>query len=159
MSDAKHARASALLGADAPKRAAKAKRASALLGTDAEKLFIPPAMMEKLWSGELAIELPAAASKVDIRSGTRDRDNLAINRFTLSMLVPQIAPNIRHWDRSVVLSVDKLRRHVGWEPELTFPAAVERTWRWYQAAGLPDTQGFDFGFEDELIRMVRDWRG
>ena len=130
-----------------------------LLDKDVEKLFIPAAMMEKLWSGELAIELPAAASKVDIRSGDRNRDVLAINRFTLSMLVPQIAPNIHHWDRSVLFSVDKLRRHVGWEPELTFPAAVERTWRWYQEAGLPETQEFDFAFEDELIRMVRAGKG
>ena len=57
---------------------------------------------------------------------------------------------------AVFFSVDKLRRHVGWEPELTFKAAVERTWRWYQAEGLPDSQDFDFGFEDELIRMVRE---
>ena len=74
----------------------------------------------------------------------------------LTMLVQQIAPNIHRWDRSVFFSVEKLRRHVGWEPELTFRASLERTWRWYREAGLPDNQDFDFAFEDELIRMVRE---
>ena len=40
-----------------------------------------------------------------------------------------------------------------------FRASLERTWRWYQDAGLPDTQEFDFAFEDELIQMVRTWKG
>lgn len=132
---------------------------ASLLGKGVEKLFIPPAMMDQLWSGELQVKLPAAESKSDIRSNDGAWSPTAMNRFMLTMLVQQIAPNIHRWDRSVVFSVDKLRRHVGWEPELTFPAAVERTWRWYQAAGLPDTQEFDFAFEDELVQMVRDWRG
>ena len=79
-----------------------------------------------------------------------------INRFMLSMLVQQIAPHIHHWDRSALFSVDKLRRHCGWEPQLTFPRSVERTWDWYQSEGLHETQNFDFSFEDELIRLVRD---
>ena len=79
-----------------------------------------------------------------------------INRFMLSMLVQQIAPHIHHWDRSALFSVDKLRRDCGWESELSFPRAVERTWRWYQSEGLSEAQRFDFGFEDELIRIVHD---
>jgi dTDP-D-glucose 4,6-dehydratase len=75
----------------------------------------------------------------------------------LSMLVQQIAPHIHHWDRSALFGIDKLRRHCGWEPELSFPRAVERTWRWYRAEGLVDSQSFDFGFEDELIRLVQDY--
>lgn len=128
-----------------------------LLDASPEKVFIPPAMMNQLWSGELQIELPQTQSKADIRSN-RDFDPVATNRFMLTMLVQQIAPNIHHWDRSVLFSVDKLRRHVGWEPELNFPRAVERTWRWYQEAGLVESQSFDFAFEDELIRMAREWR-
>ena len=124
---------------------------------DVEKIFIPPAMMHQLWTGELDITLPTTESKADIRAAS-GRSQVEINRFMLTMLVQQIAPNIHYWDRSAIFSVDKLRRDVGWEPELTFPAAVERTWRWYQAAGLPESQTFDFAFEDELIRMARAWK-
>jgi len=131
---------------------------SQLLGKEVEKLFIPPALMDELWSGQRTIELPLAESKSDIRSSERKPDSIQLNRFMLTMLVQQIAPNIHRWDRSVLFSVDKLRRHVGWEPELTFPASVERTWRWYQSEGLPESQEFDFAFEDELIRLVREHR-
>ncbi|MCR9094879.1 MAG: NAD-dependent epimerase/dehydratase family protein [bacterium] len=129
---------------------------ASLLGKNVEKLFIPAAMMDRLWSGDLQIEMPRPESKVDIRSSDMQQNAMQMNRFMLSVLVQQIAPNIHTWDRSVFYSVEKLRRHVGWEPELTFRASLERTWRWYQDAGLPDTQEFDFAFEDELIRMVRE---
>jgi hypothetical protein len=33
---------------------------------------------------------------------------------------------------------------------------VERTYRWYESAGLPKTQSFDFSFEDQLIRLARE---
>lgn len=127
-----------------------------LLGKEVEKTFVPAAMMDDLWSGKLEVTLPKTQSKADIRSN-RNISQVELNRFMLTMLVQQIAPNIHRWDRSVLFSVDKLRRDVGWEPELTFPAAVERTWRWYQSEGLPETQEFDFAFEDELIRMAREW--
>ena len=130
-----------------------------LLGREPDKLFIPPAMMDDLWHGRLAVKLPETETKSEIRSSHPAQDHVSTARFALSLLVQQIAPNIHHWDRSVFFSVDKLRRHVGWEPELTFKGAVERTWRWYQAEGLPDSQDFDFDFEDELIRMVRERQG
>jgi dTDP-D-glucose 4,6-dehydratase len=76
----------------------------------------------------------------------------------LSMLVQQIAPHIHRWNRSAIFSVEKLRRHVGWEPELPFARSVERTYRWYQSAGLDTTQTLDFGFEDQLIRLSRERR-
>jgi dTDP-glucose 4,6-dehydratase len=120
-----------------------------------EKLFIPASLMEDLWQGRIELELPAAQAKVDIRAKAKI-SRVMINRFMLSMLVQQIAPHIHHWDRSALFGVDKLRRDCGWEPELSFPRAVERTWRWYESAGLPETQSFDFGFEDDLIRLVHD---
>lgn len=129
-----------------------------LLGKEVEKVFIPRSMMEELWSGRLAVQLPRVQSKADIRADSPALDHVQTNRFMLTMLVQQIAPNIHHWDRSVLFSVDKLRRHVGWEPELTFPASVERTWRWYQSEGLHESGEFDFSFEDELVRMVREWK-
>jgi len=130
---------------------------ASLLGKEVEKVFIPAAMMDQMWSGDLNVKLPQTQAKADTRSGFNTSD-VERNRFMLTMLVQQIAPNIHRWDRSAFFDVDKLRRDVGWVPELTFPAAVERTWRWYQSAGLPETQEFDFSFEDELIRMARDWK-
>jgi nucleoside-diphosphate-sugar epimerase len=122
-----------------------------------EKVFIPASLMEDLWQGRIELELPKAQAKVDIRSKAKV-SRMMINRFMLSMLVQQIAPHIHHWDRSTLFGVDKLRRDCGWEPELSFPRAVERTWRWYQSEGLPESQSFDFGFEDELIQLVHDHR-
>jgi len=127
-----------------------------LLGHTPDKVFIPAEMMEDLWCGRLEVKLPQTQTKADIRSNSVANDHVQTNRFMLTMLVQQIAPNIHHWDRSSLFSVDKLQRHVGWEPELTFKTAVERTWRWYQADGLDKTQEFDFAFEDELIRMARE---
>ena len=120
-----------------------------------EKVFIPPSLMEDLWQGRVELELPKAQAKVDIRTTTKISP-VMINRFMLTMLVQQIAPHIHHWDRSALFGVDKLRRDCGWEPELSFPRTVERTWRWYQSEGLAENQRFDFGFEDELIRLVHD---
>lgn len=120
-----------------------------------EKVFIPASLMEDLWQGRVELELPEAQAKVDIRTTTKISP-VMINRFMLTMLVQQIAPHIHHWDRSALFGVDKLRRDCGWEPELSFPRTVERTWRWYQSEGLAENQRFDFGFEDELIRLVRD---
>ena len=126
-----------------------------IVGREPEKLFIPAPLMEDLWQGRIEIKLPKAEAKVDIRAKAKI-SQIMINRFMLSMLVQQIAPHIHHWDRSALFSVDKLRRDCGWEPELTFSRAVERTWTWYQSEGLPETQSFDFSFEDDLIQLVRE---
>jgi nucleoside-diphosphate-sugar epimerase len=128
---------------------------SDVLERKAEKVFIPAALMEDLWQGRVEITLPRVGSKADTRAKERPGP-IAANRFMLSMLVQQIAPHIHHWNRSALFSVDKLRHHTGWEPEITFTSAIDKTWRWYCSEGLPDEQSFDFSFEDELIRLVRE---
>jgi dTDP-glucose 4,6-dehydratase len=120
-----------------------------------DKVFIPASLMDDLWEGRVELDLPVAQAKVDIRSKEKT-NHLLINRFMLTMLVQQIAPHIHRWNRNAIFSVDKLRRHVGWESELPFARAVERTYRWYQAAGLDKTQSFDFSFEDQLIGLARE---
>jgi len=127
---------------------------STVLDRKADKVFIPPSLMNDLWEGRVEVEMPRTQTKAD----TRGRDKVSrvmTNRFMLTMLVQQIAPNIHWWDRSTIYSIEKLKRHTGWEPELDFPRAVERTWRWYQGEGLDRSQEFDFGFEDELVKLVR----
>ncbi len=126
-----------------------------VLEREVDKLFIPASLMEDLWQGRVEVELPRAEAKIDIRSKNKI-SQIMINRFMLSMLVQQIAPHIHHWDQSALFGVDKLRHHCGWQPELSFPRAVERTWAWYQSEGLPKTQTFDFSFEDELIKLVHE---
>ena len=125
-----------------------------VVGKDPNKLFIPASLMEDLWEGRVELELPTVQAKADTRAANRP-DRLARNRFMLSMLVQQIAPNIHRWNRNTIFSVDKLRRHVGWEPELCFARSVERTFRWYRSTDLIDSQEFDFTFEDELVRLVQ----
>jgi nucleoside-diphosphate-sugar epimerase len=131
---------------------------SQILDRPAEKVFIAPALMNDLWEGRVEIEMPATQSKVDIRNKDK-ASRVMMSRFMLTMLVQQIAPNIHYWDRSTIYSIDKLKRHTGWEPELDFSRSVERTWRWYQAEGLDKTQEFDFGFEDELVKLVEKHGG
>ena len=126
----------------------------AVLGIEPRKVFIPPAVMEDLWAGRIAIELPRPTARAEIRARERP-DPVQLNRFMLSMLVQQLAPHIHSWNHSVVFSVDKLRRHTGWEPEYGLRAAVEQTWDWYQSEGLHETQDFNFGFEDQLLEIVK----
>lgn len=126
---------------------------SRILDRPAKKVFIPASLMNDLWEGRVEVEMPRTQTKADTR-GKEKAERLMVNRFMLTMLVQQIAPNIHYWDRSTIYSVDKLRRHTGWEPELDFARSVERTWRWYQAEGLDKSQSFDFGFEDELLKLV-----
>ena len=128
---------------------------AAVVGKEPEKVFIPASLMNDVWDGRVEVELPTVEAKVDIRS-TEKVDHLLVNRFMLTMLVQQIAPHIHRWNRNAIFSVDKLRRHVGWEPELPFPRAVERTYRWYRSAGLDRSQTFNFAFEDQLIRLARE---
>ena len=128
---------------------------SEVLDKPAHKLFIPPDLMEDLWHGRVGVKLPQVQSSVDTR-GTERPNPILVNRFMMTMLVQQIAPHLHHWNRSAVFSVDKLRRHVGWEPEYTFRGAVEHAWQWYQSSDRPESQQFDFSFEDELIRMVQE---
>ena len=47
----------------------------------------------------------------------------------------------------------------GFEPEVRFPAAVAQTFEWFQAERIAEKQSFDFSFEDELLRLVREREG
>lgn len=125
-----------------------------VLDRPAKKVFIPASLMNDLWEGRVEVEMPRTQAKADTR-GRDKQTRLMTNRFMLTMLVQQIAPNIHWWDRSAFFSIDKLRRDTGWEPDLDFARAVERTWRWYQAEGLDQSQEFDFAFEDELVKLVQ----
>jgi nucleoside-diphosphate-sugar epimerase len=127
-----------------------------VVGAEANKVFIPAPLMDDLFDGRVAARRSAPVkAKVDIRSTERP-DELQRNRFLLSMLVQRIAPHIHRWNANVVFGVERLREDVGFEPEVRFPAAVAETFEWFQAERVAERQSFDFSFEDELLRLVKE---
>lgn len=121
-------------------------------------MFIPAPLMDDLFDGRVAARPVQVHAKVDIRSAERP-DEIQRSRFLLSMLVQRIAPHLHRWNASVVFGVDRLRQDVGFEPEVRFPAAVAQTFEWFQAERVAEQQAFDFSFEDELLRLVRELGG
>ncbi len=125
---------------------------SEVVGEPAQKVFVPAPLMDDLCAGKVPLAPATVDARVDIRTTTQQSG--ALNQFMLSCLVQRIAPHLHHWNRSVVFGVDRLRRDVGWEPEFTFPAAVEHTYEWFRRHGRHETLQPDFAWEDELLRQV-----
>jgi nucleoside-diphosphate-sugar epimerase len=119
-----------------------------VVGASPDKIFLPASYMDDLYAGREALGGAALQVKVDTRSRDEARERAL---FGVQRLMQRIAPHLHHWNRSVFFSTDRLRADTGWEPEYTFPAAVEQTWAWMQREGLDRSLEFDFGFEDELI--------
>ncbi len=129
-----------------------------VVGVEPNKVFIPAPLMDDLFDGRVAAQPVQVKAKVDIRS-TERVEALQRTRFLLSMLVQRIAPHIHRWNANVVFGVERLRQDVGFEPEVRFPAAVAQTFDWFQSEGIAEQQSFDFSFEDELLRLVRERSG
>jgi nucleoside-diphosphate-sugar epimerase len=123
-----------------------------VVGVEPEKRFIPAAWMDDLYAGRMSITGKPIPVNVDIRSKSDDR---MAALFGVQRILQRIAPNLHHWTRSVLFSIDRLRRDVGGEPEYAVPAAVEQTWEWMRREGLVESRDFDFSFEDELIERLR----
>ena len=126
-----------------------------IVGVEPSKVFIPADLMDEAFDGKIPLIPSAPNANVDIRS-TQQINHLALNQFMLSCLVQRIAPHLHRWNRNVVFGVDRLRRDVGWTPEHTFPAAAEHTYRWFRDSGRHESLNFEFGWEDELLRHVRE---
>jgi nucleoside-diphosphate-sugar epimerase len=129
-----------------------------VVGVEPNKVFVPAPLMDDLFDGRASARPVQVKSKVDIRS-TERVDELQRNRFLLSMLVQRIAPHIHRWNANVIFGVERLRHDVGFEPEVRFPAAVAQTFEWFQAERVAEKQAFDFSFEDEVLRLVRERSG
>lgn len=127
-----------------------------VLGLDADMRFVPHDVMEALWDGDLSFDMgEATGAKIDIRTSDQARkkqtgQNLRM-KFKLATLVQRLAPNIHHWNRSTLFSSQKLMDLTGWRPEHDFAAKVGHVWEWYQAEDLPNTQTFDWTFEDQIL--------
>ncbi len=121
-----------------------------ILGRPAHKVHIPPAHMDALHDGTITLDGSPVQSRID-RLKSPAASHVGTQQFLLSLLVQRIAPNIHGWNRSVLFSVDRLRRDVGWEPQVRFPQAVEDTWRWFHDSGLDKDPQFDFSWEDQIL--------
>jgi nucleoside-diphosphate-sugar epimerase len=121
-------------------------------GVAPEKVFIPADLMDDLWDGKIELTGRSIQVNADVRAG--QPDPRAAQLFRLQSLIQRLAPNLHRWNRSVLFSVDRLKRDVGWAPEYTFKSAVEQTWDWFRSEGLEETRDFDFGFEDQLLERL-----
>ena len=72
-------------------------------------------------------------------------------RSSMSLHVQQ--PLLRNF------GIDSLREDVGFVPEVRFPAAVAETFEWFQRERVAEHTSFDFSFEDEMVRLVRERSG
>jgi nucleoside-diphosphate-sugar epimerase len=125
---------------------------------DVDVRFIPPELMDRLWTGETLVDLGSATGVgLSVRStaeGTKSRaQSRGRQRFQLSQLVQHLAPNIHHWNRSTVFSIDRLRADIGWEPEHTFASMADHTFRWWHRSGLADAPA-DWTLEDSILELL-----
>ena len=128
-------------------------------GTSPTKVPIPPEVMEGLWTGALEIDVGATNVGMDIRSSsaanTSPEAQAMRRRFQLAQLVQTLAPNIHWWNRPTIFSIDKLRDHIGWEPQFDFRSMTEQTYGWFQEQGLAAaTAEQDWTFEDQLLEHL-----
>ncbi len=77
------------------------------------------------------------------------------HKFALTNILQRLQPNVHRWDADVVFSVEALKAATGWAPQFTFDQAVEHTYDWWRNSDFPDTVEQDFGFEDEILAMIR----
>jgi len=123
-----------------------------VVGVQPEKVFIPPALMEDIYSGRLALQGEVVSSNIETRSAApRAETNLGM----VQSLIQRLAPNLHSWNHSAIFGIDRLRQDIGWEPEYTFPAMVEQTYEWYRRERIGEQRHFDFGWEDRLIERIR----
>ena len=124
---------------------------AAIVGVEPQKVFVPAQVMDDLWDGRIEVADQMSPVAIDTRSGDGGR---AMTLFQLSTLVQKLQPNLHRWNQSVLFSVDRLKRDLGWAPEYTFQAAVEQTYEWFLREGLHETRDFDFTFEDQLLERL-----
>ncbi len=120
--------------------------------------FIPPELMDRLWTGEILVDLGSAtgvglsvratADGAKARGRSRGRQ-----RFQLSQLVQHLAPNIHHWNRSTVFSIERVRADLGWTPQHDFASMAAHTFRWWHDSGRADEPA-DWTFEDRILELL-----
>ncbi len=54
---------------------------------------------------------------------------------------------------SMVFSIDKARRELGWEPQLSLAEGLADSWRWFRDGGR-DRYTYDFSQDDEILAEI-----
>jgi nucleoside-diphosphate-sugar epimerase len=129
-----------------------------VVGVEPNKVFVPAPLMDDLFDGRVVARPVKLEANIDIRTTERPGE-VARTQFLLSMLVQRIAPHLHRWNKSVVFGIERLRQEVGFEPEYRFPGAVAQTFDWFQAERVAEKVAFDFSFEDEILRLLRERSG
>jgi nucleoside-diphosphate-sugar epimerase len=95
-----------------------------VLGVSPEKIFIPDSIMDKM--------------AINIRQ----------------TLIQRLAPYIHLWDHNTLFSIDKLRKHLKYEPDYNLESAMTQTFEWFQSNNMHNTREYDFSDEDKLIAIL-----
>ena len=83
-------------------------------------------------------------------------DDLHASDFTCSRyLVQRMAPNLRPWNESALISIDRLRAAIDWEPDYSFTASVRQTWQWFMTSGMSESRSFNWAPEDALLTRLQ----
>lgn len=125
-----------------------------VVGVTPEKVSIPAEMMDDLWAGRVELSGQPLRANIDTRTSGSARDRHWAQLFQFQKILQRIGPNIHHWNQPVYFSIDRLKQDSGWSPELSFRAAVEQTYEWFQAEGLEQKLDFDWGLEDDLLKRL-----
>ena len=73
-------------------------------------------------------------------------------------LPPHMRSPIVHWLEasrgSMVISIDKIRRELGWEPSLSLAEGLADSWNWFRNGGR-DRYDYDFTADDEILAELQ----
>jgi nucleoside-diphosphate-sugar epimerase len=128
-----------------------------VIGIKPSKVFVPPPLMDDIYSGRYdtgtaRAYLPAMASSGDSAAPTMEPPG---SRFlTVTGLIQRLGPNLHHWNESTYFSIDRLWEDIGFRPACTFAAAVEKTYDWFRREKLDQTLQFNFDWEDGVLARL-----
>ncbi|MBH75052.1 MAG: hypothetical protein CL896_04590 [Dehalococcoidia bacterium] len=94
--------------------------------------------------------LEVSPDKIFIPSDIMDRMAIDVRQT----LIQRLAPYIHPWDHSTIFSIDKLCKHLQYEPEYNLESAMAQTFEWFQSNNMHNTRQYDFSDEDELINTL-----
>ncbi|NNE72569.1 MAG: NAD-dependent epimerase/dehydratase family protein [Acidimicrobiales bacterium] len=128
------------------------------MGVQPDIVDIPAELMDDLWDKKVRYTPPGGSRPtMDIRptEAARDRVMPHIHKGPLANLIQRLQPSIHRWDSDTVFTVDAMKDVTGWTPQHTFDTAVADTYRWWSGTDLHRTVEQDYGYEDEIVAMIR----
>jgi nucleoside-diphosphate-sugar epimerase len=123
-----------------------------IVGVEPQKVHIPAQLMDDIWDDRVALE----GTTVQIRAPRQGvQPQPQSNMRFMNGLLQRLNAQLHRWNQNTVFSIDALRNDIGWEPDYTFVTAVEQTYDWFRREGLDKERNFDFGWEDNILEMIR----